>query len=157
MAYLRNFGHDGLENFNGVGINGKNSEFHAAMGLANLNHIPDILQKRKHQADTYRHLLRKLQVTQPNIKDIESYNHSYFPVIFPSEEILLESKKALELHEIAARRYFFPSLNNLDYTEGACPISDQVAARILCLPLYHTLSEVEQKMIARILLRVQNN
>lgn len=157
MAYFRNFGHDGYENFNGVGINGKNSEFHAAMGLVNLNHIPAILQKRKEQADTYRDLLQNLQVTQPEIQGVESYNHTYFPIIFQSEEIMLESKKALELHEISSRRYFFPGLNTLDYTEGVCPISDQIAARILCLPLYHTLSEAEQKMIARILLRVQNN
>ncbi|MDP3442731.1 MAG: DegT/DnrJ/EryC1/StrS family aminotransferase, partial [Ignavibacteria bacterium] len=60
-------------------------------------------------------------------------------------------------HEISARRYFYPSLSSLNYTEGDCSVSDQIAARILCLPLYHTLSDVEQKMIARILLRVQNN
>lgn len=108
-------------------------------------------------SDHYQHLLRHLQVTYPETKEIESYNYSYFPVIFPTEELMLQSKKALELHEIAARRYFYPGLNTLDYTHGACPISDQIASRVLCLPLYHTLSEVEQKMIARILLRVQNN
>lgn len=157
MAYFRNFGHDGYENFNGVGINGKNSEFHAAMGLVNLPHLPAILQRRKDQSDTYRQLLSGLRVTYPDTQGIESYNHSYFPIIFSSEVLMLQSKKALADHEISARRYFYPSLSSLNYTEGDCSVSDQIAARILCLPLYHTLSDVEQKMIARILLRVQNN
>ncbi|MDP3200377.1 MAG: DegT/DnrJ/EryC1/StrS family aminotransferase [Algoriphagus sp.] len=157
MAYFRNFGHDGYENFNGVGINGKNSEFHAAMGLVNLPHLPAILQRRREQGDTYRQLLSGLRVTYPNTQGIESYNHSYFPIIFSSEVLMLQSKKALADHEISARRYFYPSLSSLNYTEGDCSVSDQIAARVLCLPLYHALSVVEQKMIARILLRVQNN
>jgi dTDP-4-amino-4,6-dideoxygalactose transaminase len=37
MAYLRNFGHDGPERIRRLGINGKNSELHAAMGLVNLS------------------------------------------------------------------------------------------------------------------------
>lgn len=47
MAYMRNFGHNGPEAFFGIGINGKNSEFHAAMGLCNFNYIDAILEKRK--------------------------------------------------------------------------------------------------------------
>src|SRR4051794_21801553 len=47
MAYMRNFGHNGPENFFGLGINGKNCEFHAAMGIVNLTYINSIIQKRK--------------------------------------------------------------------------------------------------------------
>ncbi|RQP16654.1 MAG: aminotransferase class V-fold PLP-dependent enzyme, partial [Parapedobacter sp.] len=38
IAYMRNFGFSGPESFAELGINGKNSEFHAAMGLANLSY-----------------------------------------------------------------------------------------------------------------------
>ena len=47
LAYIRNFGFDGPEAFAELGINGKNSELHAAMGLVNLNHIHEIIEKRK--------------------------------------------------------------------------------------------------------------
>ena len=39
IASMRNFGFAGSEAFSELGINGKNSEFHAAMGLANIPHI----------------------------------------------------------------------------------------------------------------------
>lgn len=157
MAFFRNFGHDGKENFNGVGINGKNSEFHAAMGLVNLNYLPTIFAKRKEQAEHYKVLLVKLQVDFPVIDATEDYNFSYFPVFFPSEQSLLKSMELLEENGIQGRRYFFPGLNNLDYAKGNCPVSDSLSSRVLCLPLYHTLSPEEQRMIARLLLRVQNN
>ena len=157
MAYLRNFGHDGFENFNGVGINAKNSEFHAAMGLVNIPHLPQILAKREEQCKLYKELLSGLNVRFPDTRNIEAYNHCYFPVLFEDEAALLRSMKLLADTGIGARRYFYPGLNTLDYTVGCTPVSDQIAARVLCLPLYHTLSSEEQGMISRLLLRVQNN
>jgi len=157
MAFLRNFGHDGYKKFKGIGINGKNSEFHAAMGLSILPHLSEILSKRKSQSETYLQLLKGLIVSFPSISDIEAYNFAYFPIIFPSESALLQSKEVLETHGIFPRRYFYPGLNTLDYTSGSFPVSDSISCRILCLPLYFTLSKEEQKMISRLLLRVQNN
>lgn len=156
MAYLRNFGHDGFERFNGVGINGKNSEFHAAMGLSVLPYLQEILQKRAEQSHQYKQFLKGLRVTYPNIADVEFYNFSYFPILFEDEPHLLKSKEILENHGVGSRRYFYPGLNSLDYTSGTGPVSDEIASKVLCLPLYHSLSVHEQKMIARLLLRVQN-
>jgi dTDP-4-amino-4,6-dideoxygalactose transaminase len=157
MAYLRNFGHDGFERFKGVGINGKNSEFHAAMGLTVLPYMGEILQKRAEQTQFYKDLLKELKIDYPKTDGVEGYNHSYFPILFQEENQVHKSMKILENHGIGSRRYFYPGLNRLDYNPGICPVSDGISSRILCLPLYHTLSKEEQKMIARLLLRVQNN
>ncbi|WP_113922806.1 DegT/DnrJ/EryC1/StrS family aminotransferase [Cognataquiflexum aquatile] len=157
MSYLRNFGHDGFLKFNGVGINGKNSEFHAAMGLVNLDYLSEILAARKFQFHHYLDILKGMKVKFLDIAGIESYNYAYFPIIFENEVQLEKSMAMLSDHEIGARRYFFPGLNHLDYTSGETPVSDSISSRVLCLPLYHGLSKEEQKMIARILLRVQNN
>ncbi|WP_026970216.1 DegT/DnrJ/EryC1/StrS family aminotransferase [Algoriphagus terrigena] len=157
MAYLRNFGHDGFERFNGIGINAKNSEFHAAMGLSLFPHLESIQTKKKEQASIYRKLLSGLKVVFPDLNEIESYNYAYFPVLFSTVEQLKASMTILDDNGIGSRRYFFPGLNSLDYTTGNCPVSDHISERILCLPLYHTLSQEEQRMIARLLLRVQNN
>lgn len=157
MAYLRNFGHDGPEKFNGVGINGKNSEFHAAMGLCNLLHITDVLCRRKEQCIRYDSLLQNLKVTKQKVQEGCEYNFSYYPVVFQTEELALRAKAALEVKEVWPRRYFFPCLSQLDYIKNyETPNSNDIARRILCLPLYHDLSNEEQNMIARILLRTQN-
>lgn len=157
MAFLRIFGHDGYENFNGIGINGKNSEFHAAMGLSVLQYMPEILAKRKELSDNYKNLLKGLEVKFPEIQDPKSYNYAYFHIIFPSESQMLKSKSLLENHGIYCRRYFYPGLNTLDYTQGEYPVSDSLSSRVLCLPLFTKLSLEEQRMIARLLLRGQNN
>lgn len=157
MAYMRNFGHAGPEKFEGVGINAKNSEFHAAMGLCNLNHVTEILASRKAQSELYDNLLAKLNVLKPSVLPKGKTNYSYYPVIFDSEKTTLAMKSALEAKEIFPRRYFYPSLSTLPYVEyGATPVAEDIAKRILCLPLYHTLSEGEQALIARLLLRTQN-
>jgi dTDP-4-amino-4,6-dideoxygalactose transaminase len=157
MALLRNFGHSGDYEFDGLGINGKNSEFHAAMGLSVLPHLPEILANRKQQSELYKKLLKGLEIAYPNSENIEAYNYSYFPIIFPSEAILEKSAKLLESSGINTRRYFKPSLNTLDSKTGPCPVSEEISKKILCLPLYDKLRPEEQRMIARVLLRTQNN
>ncbi|MFW5701045.1 MAG: DegT/DnrJ/EryC1/StrS family aminotransferase [Cyclobacteriaceae bacterium] len=157
MAYMRNFGHDGPEKFNGVGINGKNSEFQAAMGLCNFKYIDEILESRKKQSGIYDSLLENLDVIMPQLQDSCSYNFAYYPVIFKSEEIALNMKCELEKRNISPRRYFYPSLSSLDYIKKHnTPISDSIARKILCLPIYHNVSKEEQRLISRILLRTQN-
>jgi dTDP-4-amino-4,6-dideoxygalactose transaminase len=157
MAYMRNFGHDGPEKFSGVGINGKNSEFHAAMGLCNLPYAEEILLKRKEQSLYYDSVLEKLSVMRQRINPKCKYNYSYYPIIFENEDTVLKAKKNLEDRSVFSRRYFYPSLSKLNYVSlHDTQKSDSIASRILCLPLYHELSREEQDMIARILLRTQN-
>lgn len=157
MAYMRNFGHDGPEKFNGVGINGKNSEFHAAMGLCVLEDVDKIIAKRMQQSVYYAKALEKLHVRVPLIQKDCEFNYAYYPIIFKSEKESLAAKTALENKQIYPRRYFYPSLSNLNYvTKAQTPIADEVSKNVLCLPLYHHLGTEEQDMIARILLRTQN-
>jgi len=156
MAYMRNFGHDGPGQFDGVGINGKNSEMHAAMGLCNLEYIDDILERRAEQSRYYDELLDDLHVERPTPHEDADVNHAYYPVLFETHEAMQNAKETLEGREISPRRYFHPSLSSLDYVpDMETPVSDDVAQRILCLPLYHTLAREDQELIARLLLRAQ--
>jgi dTDP-4-amino-4,6-dideoxygalactose transaminase len=148
LINLRNFGHNGPEKFSGIGINGKNSELHAAMGLLNLRFMKQILDKRKLQAAYYHKILKGLNLKYIKLQDIEGYNFAYFPVIFESEERALFTKKTLEDNQIFPRRYFYPSLSTLSYVSGNTPISDDISSRILCLPIYHELTKEEQDLIA---------
>lgn len=147
MYYMRNFGHDGPEKFNGVGINAKNSEFHAAMGLCILDHMNLIMKTRKAQWEEYYEQLHKLPVNFQKKLDQSEPNYSYFPLVFESEATTLRIKKSLENKQIFTRRYFYPSLNTLDYTRGVAPISESISSRILCLPLYHTLTVEDQNKV----------
>lgn len=158
MSLLRNFGHVTPVTFELAGINAKCSEFHAAMGLCNLKYIDEILNRRKELWLHYIEILKGLKVQFLSITKGSQFNYSYFPVVFPSEQELLKTVEALNLQNIFPRRYFYPSLNTLTFVNGqSCPISESIASRVLCLPLYHDLTFEEQLMIARVALRVQNN
>lgn len=150
LCFMRNFGHNGFGKFNGVGINAKNSEFHAAMGLCVLENIAEILQKRKEQSMFYDQELDGISIERPTIQENCSYNYSYYPVLFKDEETTIKVIAALESNAIFPRRYFYPSLSKLDYVGQYSTFhSDSSASRILCLPLYHDLSQEEQKLIVK--------
>jgi len=149
MSLLRNFGHDGHDQFSGVGINGKNSELHAAMGLSVLKYADQILEKRKQQIDYYNKYLNHGLVHSQSVDSHTNWNGSFYPIVFGREEVAFRVKEYLERNEIFPRRYFYPSLNKLDYVDsGRMPISESIAERILCLPLYHDLTENEIKKIS---------
>jgi len=154
MAEMRNFGHLSATSFGEVGINGKNSEFHAAMGLCNLKYIDQILAVRKELSRYYDDHLEGILVARQAIPAGCEYNHAYYPVLFESEEVLLKVLSVLNLHSIFPRRYFFPALSQLPYVVGqATPVAEDIACRVLCLPLYHTLSVEEIDMVCRLIKR----
>ena len=159
LASIRNFGISGFDTFADLGLNGKNSEFHAAMGLANLKYIDTISKKRKALTDRYDDKLRNLKARRPIWNSDSENNASYYPIIFQTEELMLKCKENLQLNEIGTRRYFYPSLASaLPYIEKQnFRVTDDIAKRILCLPLYYDLTFEEVDLICRLLLRIQNN
>lgn len=159
LAYMRNFGFNGPEAFAELGINGKNSELHAAMGLVNLKYIEAIHNKRKEISERYDEKLKGLKAVRPKWHKDSAQNYAYYPVVFESEELLLKSVQKLAGNNIGARRYFYPSLaNTLPYLNPVeLEVTDTISKRVLCLPLYYDLSLEEVDLICRLLLRVQNN
>lgn len=152
LSYMRNFGHDGPEKFNGVGINAKNSEFHAAMGLCVLEDFKNILEKRKLQSTKYTELLKGFPIQHIEIQEGCDFNFAYYPILFKNEAITLRVKTALEKEEIFTRRYFYPSLSSLDYVKSKqTPLSDDCSSRILCLPLFHELTYTAQVEIVSVI------
>lgn len=157
MAYMRNFGFHGTEEFACVGINGKNSEFHAAMGLVNLKYIDEILAKRKEHFLYYNELLKNMQTAQQVITKDSVYNYSYYPVIFNTEAELKKAEEMLNASWIYPRRYFYPALHTVNFVDKyECSHCLDISKRVMCLPLYHELTTEEIHLIIRVLLRAQN-
>ena len=156
MAFMRNFGFDGPEDFAELGINGKNSEFHAAMGLANLKHIDSILNKFKAASEYYDGKLKNFSHEKVGLIKEGQRNYGYYPVVVESERTVLQLIKDLNDHNVFPRRYFHPTLSKLRYVKPAyTPVCDDVAPRVLCLPLYFDLEETEIDLVCRILIRSQ--
>jgi len=156
IAYMRNFGFNGPEDFACVGINGKNSEFHAAMGLVNLKHIDKILAKRKEQFLLYEDLLKRADIRLQTIEKDTIYNYSYFPVILPSEAVLDKIMVEMNGNLIFPRRYFYPALHTLNFVDKYnCDQCLDISRRVLCLPMHYELTTEEIHYIIRVLIRAQ--
>ena len=144
IGYMRNFGHKGQEEFWGLGINGKSSEIHAAMGLCLFPQIDHILSTRKKLFETYDRYFKQLnlQIQKPLVPEHVEYNHAYYPIVFESEKKLLTVRDNLNANYIYPRRYFYPTLHTLNYITGApkLPVAEAISSNVLCLPLYHDLS-----------------
>ncbi len=140
LELIKRFGHQG-DNHYTLGINAKQSEFHAAMGLSNLPYIKEIINKRKIICDIYDTLLKDC-IQRPKQQSNVEYNYAYYPVVFKNEKELLKVFKALNEEQIFPRRYFYPSLNTLPYLTDKinCNISEDISLRIACLPLYPDLN-----------------
>lgn len=157
LAQMRNFGHVDAVNFGLAGINAKNSEFHAAMGLCNIPFIDELLAKRLQLYERYRQRLEGVAVQFQKILPGTQYNHAYCPLLFDDEATLLRVIAALEAHKVFPRRYFFPALTQLPYVQGqSAPIAESVSRRIICVPMYHTLSNAEVDMVCRVIHRTLN-
>ncbi len=153
LMLYRQFGHV-VDDYFSVGINAKNSEFHAAMGLVNFNYISPLFERRRDLSNEYyRQLggtdLQFLAINDPAI----GYNYSYFPVVFPSLEMCNLVVDKLKQQSVFPRRYFYPSLSSLPFLDVkyATPVSDSIAERVICLPLYHDLSKEDIRRICSII------
>lgn len=152
IFYSHNFGHDGPLSFHGLGINGKISELQAAMGLAVLPHMKEIIERRKKSVELYNDKLNFSKLRKLKIRQNTHWNFSYYPVIFDTEEMLLKIQKALNLEDIYPRRYFYPSLNTVSYIQGeSMPISEKIASSILCLPLSAEMEVSDLQQIVAII------
>jgi dTDP-4-amino-4,6-dideoxygalactose transaminase len=152
MNFMRNFGHDGPYKFSELGINGKNSEFHAAMGLINLKKVDQIIAKREILSKNYNQKLANLNLIRPSFSKNTEWNYSYYPVLFKDTKTAVSCIERLNKSQIFPRRYFYPSLSELPYTkQKPAPIAEDIAPRIMCLPLYFELSVEEVDLICRII------
>lgn len=152
LYYSHNFGHDGPLAFHGLGINGKISELQSAMGLAVLPYMKKIIFERQNIVDSYDLALANCGLFNLKIRDLTKWNSSYYPILFKSENDLINAEHALQSANIFPRRYFYPSLVSLPYVQQShCEVAKDISSRILCLPLYLGLTKMEIQKITDIL------
>ena len=154
LRRIRFFGFENHADIVEDGTNGKMTEVHAAVGLANLKYLDAALADRKRKYFIYKDALSKNDYFSFQ-KINGGCNYSYFPVIFKDEDMLLKVQAKLQENHIFPRRYFYPSVNTFTKLVPYTPmlVSEDIASRILCLPLYYTLEEKDIQRIIDIILK----
>lgn len=155
LQLLRAFGHVHDKHMS-LGINAKMSELHAAMGLCLLPRVPDYISQRRARIRLYDELLEEHGASRTiRLREGLEWNHAYYPRIFSDEAQVHRTMAALEKEDVHPRRYFYPSLTQLPYVaSGPCPVADDIANRILCLPLWPDMDEEIIHRTCKIILEV---
>jgi dTDP-4-amino-4,6-dideoxygalactose transaminase len=157
LRYTRSFGHLTPESFQGLGINAKNSEVHAAMGLALLPRVPAIIERRLALCARYTARLGDLPLRIPITPAGTEANGAYFPVLFRDEAELLRVRLHLSDRNVMTRRYFYPSLDSLPYVRPAnVSVAHDAAGRVLSLPLFYDLPDDAVDHIAALVRQALN-
>ena len=158
----KNFGINGQESVEMVGINSKMNEFQASMGLCNLRHIDEALKSRCKIFERYNELLKDIRgVKVLSNQDGVKHNYAYYPVIFDKnvfgksrDQVKLE----LEKENIFTRKYFYPLISDYEcyrgqYNSDNTPVAKRIADEVLTLPIYADLSLADVDRIVSIILR----
>jgi dTDP-4-amino-4,6-dideoxygalactose transaminase len=155
---LKNFGITGPESVEYIGGNAKMNEFQAAMGICNLRHIDEEIEKRKSIVNNYIDKLdniKEIKLVKPQ-KGIKS-NYAYFPILFDGyKKNRDEVYEQLKEKNIIARKYFYPLTNNFECYRGRfsvdeTPVARYIADRVLTLPLYGDLELQDVDRICKII------
>ena len=160
LCSLKNFGIKSETLVDGVGANAKMNEFSAALGICNLRHLSEEIEKRKVATNCYDKELSGIPGIQiRNIQKKVTSNYAYYPIIVNEKEFGAtrnEIYEKLAEHGVFSRKYFYPLTNTFDcyhgmYDVSATPTALSLSKRVLCLPLYAGLQQEEIIMISNLL------
>ncbi len=147
LRLLRSFGHIGDDHFT-LGMNAKMSELHAAMGMAMLPHLPMIVRERERVATRYDKGLTGVEHTRLTLPKEALYNHAYYALLVADRRMRDVVFDLMAEKGVFARKYFYPSLNQLPYVLPiSMPVSENAADRVICLPLYPELGPAAQEKV----------
>ncbi len=144
----KNFGIRGPEECEFIGGNAKMNEFQAAMGICNLRHLDQEINKRKIIVERYKENLEGIHgIKLCDIPENVKSNYAYLPLVF-DEKVFKGGRdkvmQELDKNNYGARKYFYPLTSDLacyaGYNKGNTPIARSIAQRVLTVPLYADLS-----------------
>jgi dTDP-4-amino-4,6-dideoxygalactose transaminase len=137
----------------GWGFNGKMSEFHAAVGLAQLARFDDIVVRRRAFAAVYRErLARYPELVCP--QDMDRAPWQCFPVVLPSGAAAERFIETAAAAGVEIRRYYRPSLSHWRATPcfQRCPVAEDLADRMCVLPVRALRAAAERVQIVDLVL-----
>ena len=160
IDHLKNFGFVNEVTVVAPGINGKMSEWSAALGLLQLKYIDRAISRRKEIDAAYRERLRDVPGVRclPHAGEYLA-NYAYFPILVDSDYPVSRDALYREFkdHDIHVRRYFYPLISDFPMYRGLpsahrdnLPAASRISDQVLCLPMYPALHDRDLDRIAKL-------
>jgi dTDP-4-amino-4,6-dideoxygalactose transaminase len=163
LKLLRNFGIKSEEEVISCGINMKMNEFQAAMGLVNLRWLDRRYKDRKKVYNAYLKDLSNMSGVKLQKIVVAKMNYTYLPILLPSKELRDKIYEEMKRRGIGTRKYFYPLTSSAKYLQNSkygivdlnlLPVAKNISDRVLCLPLYASLSLFKVKEITSFLAKL---
>jgi dTDP-4-amino-4,6-dideoxygalactose transaminase len=159
---LKSVGYSSDRNFLNYGFNAKMNEFQSSIGIAQLKYVENVIERRKEATKRYTDGLSDMKgIKMQVLHNRFEYNYAYLPILINSDEFGASRDEVinyLEQKKIYARRYFYPLISDFpefrEYKRMDLPIAEEVANQVLCLPLYHDITEEEINYIVESLKKI---
>ena len=159
---MRNFGFSGLDQTDALGTNAKMSEASAAMGLTNLESLPEFLETNRRNYLAYRGGLDGIiGVRMLEYDHSEKRNYQYIVLEVEESQTILSRdalKDILWAERVLARRYFYPGCHRMEpYVSimpnigSRLPVTERLARSVLVLPTGTAVSTEQIETICGIL------
>lgn len=144
-----------------LGYNYRLSELHAALGVAQMQRLDEILERRNNVAKRYMNrLMGNPDVILPTV-DAKTVMSWFVFVIRLSSDFSAEERDriidGMRRHEVGVSNYFPPIHLQpyframFDYEEGHFPITESVSHRTIALPFHGRLSDREIDLVCQTL------
>jgi dTDP-4-amino-4,6-dideoxygalactose transaminase len=158
---LKNTGLNGGFQLMGYGLNAKMNEFQAAFGLTLLKYTGDAIVKRRNATIQYWELLQnRIGLKFLTEKEGVKYNYGYFPVIIDPDDFGTTRDEVCDFlleKMIYSKKYFYPLVSDFKefsrFKTRPLPVAEKIARNILCLPLYHDITDDDIQCIVKSLLK----
>lgn len=163
IDYLKNFGFADETTVVAPGINGKMDEVRSAYGLLGLKYVDNAIEERKKVVEKYRNSLKDISgITFMNDIPGIRHNYSYFPIFIDEHKFGMsrdELYNKMKEKDVLGRRYFYPLISTFSTYRGLesanpenLPVATKIANSVICLPLYHSLSDDDVEKVLSIII-----
>jgi dTDP-4-amino-4,6-dideoxygalactose transaminase len=155
FRYLRAYGFQDDYVSHYVGLNGKLSELHAALGLLTMARVEDALATRRRHVAAYLARLAVLPgVGFQKIAPADRSTYKDFALLFRDGSLRNSVEVALTARGIQTKRYFRPCHDMPAYREFCdrpLPQTDSAYARVLCVPLFEDMTDAQRDLVCDVI------
>ena len=141
-----------------IGLNARQSEFHAAVGAATVRHSDEYIGHRRSMISHYQDALRDLTgIRFQEVPEGSTASGNYMVMKVRAGESKLDRDElydALFARGIQAKKYFYPSLHLheaygpwRDKYEGKVPVAERLSKEGIALPLYGHIQKADCDVI----------
>jgi len=159
IRLLRNHGEEGKYNHVMLGYNMRMTDIQAAIGIVQLKKLEEMNERRRKNAEYFGRNINVKGIIKPFVD--ERVKHVYHQYVLRIEDEFgmtrdefseyLSSKGIGNAVHYPSPVYLQPFYRKLGYSNGLCPVAEEIAKKVISIPVHPKLTEEELRYIVDVI------